>query len=439
MAGLALKAIAYGAEKIPDSFFEKIPGGFYKEKAKEERDRKDREFERDRERRNGDRSRQGRKSHRSHTPSPDRHSPSDWSDDEFETDPESETERERERDRRSRRKSDRPSRPRRFSSPPYNDTYSRPRAQTGTLNGSMTFPPPPTGQMYGQSPRSSISFVPPVAPIPQQAPPVANGVPYFPPPPRDEVREEPSPYAQPRPYNPADYVVEGAIKSPIENPNYHPVRPQQVRSQSLFSPKTIRTNIPDPSQPQVPYAPSPAYVPVAGAIPTPPFNPTAYPSPPNSGTYPPYSPIQNPYAPIPRAPGAYAPSPAFSPPHYSQPPSRHSSQRDHYDQHDRQDRGRTHSESRHRHHYNDNDVSSSDANQPRRGRSESRRGGIRAKLHNRFDGLDGGQKTALPAAIGAFAGGLVGSSVGPVGTVIGATLGGMGGTALERRHERFEK
>jgi hypothetical protein len=41
MSVLALKAIDYGAEQIPDKFFEKIPGGFFtpaeKKKIKKER------------------------------------------------------------------------------------------------------------------------------------------------------------------------------------------------------------------------------------------------------------------------------------------------------------------------------------------------------------------------------------------------------------------
>jgi hypothetical protein len=47
MSVLAFKAISYGAEQIPDKFFEKIPGGFFtpaeKKKIKEGRDRRSRE------------------------------------------------------------------------------------------------------------------------------------------------------------------------------------------------------------------------------------------------------------------------------------------------------------------------------------------------------------------------------------------------------------
>lgn len=47
MAGLALKAISYGAERIPDRFFESIPGGYFKsQEEKEEKKRRKREKER---------------------------------------------------------------------------------------------------------------------------------------------------------------------------------------------------------------------------------------------------------------------------------------------------------------------------------------------------------------------------------------------------------
>ena len=47
MSVLAFKAIGYGAEQIPDKFFEKIPGGFFtpaeKKQRKDARDKKEKD------------------------------------------------------------------------------------------------------------------------------------------------------------------------------------------------------------------------------------------------------------------------------------------------------------------------------------------------------------------------------------------------------------
>lgn len=44
MEKLILRSIMYGADKIPDKWFEKVPGGFYKEKEqRDERDRKEKQ------------------------------------------------------------------------------------------------------------------------------------------------------------------------------------------------------------------------------------------------------------------------------------------------------------------------------------------------------------------------------------------------------------
>ena len=57
MSVLALKAISYGAEQIPDRFFEKIPGGFFKPEGDKKNGKKNRSPSKERNRRSKDRSR----------------------------------------------------------------------------------------------------------------------------------------------------------------------------------------------------------------------------------------------------------------------------------------------------------------------------------------------------------------------------------------------
>ena len=70
----------------------------------------------------------------------------------------------------------------------------------------------------------------------------------------------------------------------------------------------------------------------------------------------------------------------------------------------------------------------------RRSRSRSR-SGIRGQLDKRFDKSEQG---LTAGALGALAGGLVGHEVGkgPLATVAGVFLGGLGANAIEARHER---
>ncbi|KAK4945082.1 hypothetical protein LTR66_014434 [Elasticomyces elasticus] len=75
MASLGLKAIAYGADKIPDSWFEKVPGSYYK--AKEEKRRKDEKARRDRKGRRNSESRSRRTPSRSPSADPHRRGESD--------------------------------------------------------------------------------------------------------------------------------------------------------------------------------------------------------------------------------------------------------------------------------------------------------------------------------------------------------------------------
>ncbi|KAF2839845.1 hypothetical protein M501DRAFT_738920 [Patellaria atrata CBS 101060] len=61
MAALVLKAFSLGVEKLPDKAFEALPGGYFKAKEKDRRDKEQRDYER---KRDGKRDRRGDKSNR---------------------------------------------------------------------------------------------------------------------------------------------------------------------------------------------------------------------------------------------------------------------------------------------------------------------------------------------------------------------------------------
>jgi len=154
MAALALKAISYGAEQIPDKFFEKIPGGYFTPAEQREIEKK---------RRNKGRSDKGR--HRSEEPSKRRSSrrerspPTEYSD--YYTE-DSEYEREKEQRKRERRRAKsaakassrslsrgRHSRHDSDLDEQYSDT--RDMAQSG--QGQPYFPPPPTSEYRPYNPQ----------------------------------------------------------------------------------------------------------------------------------------------------------------------------------------------------------------------------------------------------------------------------------------------
>ncbi|KAF2083207.1 hypothetical protein K490DRAFT_70043 [Saccharata proteae CBS 121410] len=301
MASLALKAIAYGADKIPDKFFESIPGGYYKPKEEKERERRDRRKHRkDRDSKDKRRSHsEGRHRKRSPSPSDTEYDQSDYP----ETDEESDHDRRRSRRRGRDRDRDRA-----------HDKKDRTTA-LAEEEEFLELPPPKNARSkslgrdnrpyYPPHPKLDTSQPAPGAP-PVQVRPFENG--------------EHSPY---RPYNPAEYASgpmgvrpPPPVATSPQNGYYSPQN--QSPATTTFPVRTSRASsvdsrgqIPAPYiphanvyQPQQPsYSPS-AYATAAGSpystsshstVPTPAYVPQTS-SPYNPGYSAAYAPVPHGYA-----------------------------------------------------------------------------------------------------------------------------------------------
>jgi hypothetical protein len=157
MSVLAFKAIGYGAEQIPDKFFEKIPGGFFtpaeNQKIKDNRDKKDRE------RHKSEQRSSKRSSRRDRSPAHD----SEYSayDD---SDHDNDQERERRKKDRRRAKSAGRSTSRSLSrgrhdrrSSDLDGQYSDSRDMAHAEQGGPYFPPPPTSDYRPYNPQDYAS------------------------------------------------------------------------------------------------------------------------------------------------------------------------------------------------------------------------------------------------------------------------------------------
>jgi hypothetical protein len=473
MAALALKAIGYGAEKIPDSLFEKIPGGFFTP-AERKKIKKNRDDDRRRsEQRHSDRGR--RRSHRDRTP------PTDYSDHSGYDD----TDYEREyRKKQSRRRAKSLGR-----------SYSRSRSlsrgrrqeRTGTdLDGEMDraergpeFPPPPTSEYRPYNPQN---YVPAAAatgtPVTNQNydqydhrgsssvrpdygyPPQVNSfsphfrsatvgaVPTLLTPASANSNSSPSPYANLFPpmsisSSPANH---SSLSLLLNSPTRYALSSYSSPFQRAFSPSyepplaallyRSATDVPQPkamntrasvSSSAARYTPAAAYAqaPVTTVVapPTaayPPYNPADYASPSTTvGAQTGYHPTPPPFY---RQESRSQPSlPQYPNPNdhlaYLEPPNRHSStSSSHRRRHGDGKHHRTRSAGHH-------------------GRSSSR---VTDRLRDRFENLDMQEKNLAASVGGALAGGLAGNAIGKgtLSTIVGAAIGGLGGREFEKRHEK---
>lgn len=383
MASLALKAIAYGAERIPDRVFEAIPGGYFTPQEKKDI-KKQRKKRADKHRD----SSSGRRSHRPHTP-PDKfsdYSPSEDSD-------------------------------------AYDDRGQRRRSRRHSLSGSLSRSGDKRQSKQEQKEREW-----------EEIERVERGEPEtsYPPLPTSES------YAPPRPYNPADYAPAGAAAGAAVANEYYDRQAPPAGHEYQY--------------PAQPYAPSPTVRPTtANSATAARYTPAGY-SPPNSATYTPVNTGYAPYNPADYASpsqtgGPYAaprstyvsPPPFYRQPSHSQPslnqyayppnnqlayqgsPSRYDSTR-----------------SSHRHkHYGDGHSLRHRTRSVGGGRSRSR---MSDQVRDRLDrlNLDETDKKLAAGAVGALAGGLAGNQVGhgTLSTLVGAAIGGLGGSALEKKHEK---
>ncbi|KAE8848219.1 hypothetical protein PTNB85_02062 [Pyrenophora teres f. teres] len=362
MAALAFKAISYGAEQIPDKFFEKIPGGFFtpaeqKEIDKHRKNNKNKGNSR-KERRQSEEPSARRSSRRERSP------PTEYSD--YYTD-DSEYEREREQKKRERRRA-----------------KSAAKASSRSLS-------------RGRHSQHDSDLDGQYSDTRDMAQP-GHGQPYFPPPPASEYR----------PYNPQEYAP-----SPVQDhrssatPAYgyppKPAAPQPYGgTQDYGQHETSRAAA--RYTPDAGYAPSPVAdapippPPVGSNSPMNPYHHTDFPA--NGAGYQPSPPpfnrqrsnSQPPFAPMPNP--AYPTYPAAS--REQVVPYAESSPRRDSTRHRRDNRHRARSVDSHSHN-------------TRSGKDHRRDDDSRmAKMRGRFDGMDLREKS-LAASLGGAAAGALGA------------------------------
>lgn len=468
MSVLAFKAIDYGAEQIPDKFFEKIPGGFFtpaeKKHRKDVRDKKDRD-KKDRER------------HQSEQRS-SRRDRSDYSDYSAYDDTDYEHERDRRKQERRRRaksagraSSRSPSRGRRArDSSDLDGQYSDTRDMAHAEQGGPYFPPPPSseyrpynpqdyaggspqgdyrasspGQPYGYPPQVN-NFSPPHSatfptmatrstPLPAPAmscPPVSTRrpssalpFPFWPHPASFPFLHRGTPVSAS--FSPSTEPPLAALFSrPLTNtPQPAAVPPHSSASAARYTPgpgyapsPAVNANIPaQPAAPNSPYAPyNPSdYTSNAGGYQAP---GNAYPSPP------PFSRQRSNSQP------ANPPYPTYVPPSAEQRMTAYDSSRPS----SRRDSTKPRREHRHRARSADTRSSHKDYDPDHR-RDSSRM----TKMRERFDEGFLREPSGLAAAVGgALAGGFAGNRLGKskLTTLAGAAAGALGGRAIADKRSK---
>lgn len=471
MSVLALKAIDYGAEQIPDKFFEKIPGGFFTPAEKKKR-KDDRADKKDRERRKSEQTSSRRNSRRDRSPRDDYSDYSAYDD----------TDYEHERDRRKKDRSQRaksagkgssrsPSRGRHNRHDGDVDRqYSDTRNMAQAEQGGPYFPPPPTsgytpynpqdyapgqeqgdyrqsspGQPYGYPPQVNNFFRPQSATFPARSSFASPGPthPMTCPPmmmSRSPSNRPPSLSSPPAMF---DFLRHGTPISASFSPSTEPPLAALFSRPLTNTPKPAAAP-PHSSASAARYTPGPGYAPSAPVntnIPAPPIAP--------SSPYAPYNPSE--YAS--NAGGYQAPGNAYpSPPPFSRqrsnsqpasppyptyiPPS--ADQRmaayDSTNQPSRRSSTKPRREHRHR-------ARSADTHSSRRDRdSDHRRDSSRmTKMRERFDEGFLREPSGLAAAVGgALAGGLAGRQLGKsrLTTIAGAAAGAFGGRAIADKRSK---
>jgi hypothetical protein len=454
MSVLALKGLAYGAEKIPDRLFEKIPGGFFTPAEKKKIDKKRRDS---RERRNKSEQR-GSERHRRRAER-DRTPPSDYSDHSAYDDSDYERElRRKERRRRARslgrsdsRSLSRGRHPNRGRDQDLEDEMDR----AERAERAPRFDPPPREEYRPYDPRDYASQPPATGPsvaadgyhdpydrrastaVPDYGyPPQVNTpfrsrsatVPLRRPPPspspllrrRCTTCRTPSNLSMPPIFMPSTPNLEtlrsstplGAAFSPSYEPplaallSRHSTNPNQPPSATAarytpagYAPSPVKAPVPPPTQGYAPYNPADYAPPSEGPRAAPPaFYRQRSNSQPSIPQYPPANTQLAPYVePLPIRQGSSASS--------------------------------------HRHRHGDGKHHRArSAGHHRRSRDES----VADKVRDRFENLDIHDKNLAASVGGALAGGFAGQKMGhgTLSTLIGAGIGAFGGSEMEKRLDK---
>lgn len=466
MAALAFKALSYGAEQIPDKFFEKIPGGFFtpQEQKEIERERKQRKKD-GRTRHRSEDQYSKRSSRRAPSPATQYSAASDDSD----------YERERERRKRERRRAK--STGRTSSRSP---SRGRHRRHSSDLDGQHSdsretmaqheprqpyFPPPPTseykpynpqeynpgpapGHQHRSSAAPSYGYAPQVnrlssfrratlAAMPEHSTPVNSSPPLL----TSWTMSTPS---SPSLFPPRllDTISRASPVPASFTPSYEPPLAALLRRPLTNTPKAAPSppsavNV-DYGQYDAPrghsrYTPSPVYNAAAppsgadGSIPPPPvgsnspLNPYHYTDFPASGAG--YQPSPPPFS---RRRSNSQPSGPYST--YAAPPAREEMMQyapppvDAYRGHRQRHQNRARSADSHSH-------------RSRSGKDHGRDDSRMAKVRGRFDSMDLREKGLAASVGGALAGGFAGRSLGKsrLTTLAGAAAGAWGARQLATR------
>lgn len=452
MSVLALKALSYGAEKLPDRMFEAIPGGFFtpeeKRHAKSKTNRRPALDLRGQSEQRGDR--RSRRSQRERSP------PSGYSDVSG-YDSSSDYERDQRRQRRRRRAqslgrslSRSPSRSRGRDRQRGPDVYNEQRPMDRDRSESGRGYPPASAEYKPYNPQDYSGGYN----DPYQHRPSAAQDPGYPPQVNTAFRSRSATVPTGRPSaTPLQMLRSKLMGNPPSNWSSTPPLPTSPTStmdalrsgtplHAVFSPSyepplaallyRSATNAYQPVS-----ATAARYTPAAGYAPSPVNTGATAPPPPSTG-YAPYNPAE--YAapsPLYHAPGNTYPSP---PPFYRQ-SSRSQPSLAEYPYPDGQravaaydtppDRQSTSSRRRRR----DDDRRHRARSAGHRDRSRSR---VTDKFRDRFEGMDPNDKNLAASVGGALAGGLAGRAVGhgTLSTLIGAGIGAFSARGLEKRHDK---
>lgn len=462
MSVLALKAIDYGAEQIPDKFFEKIPGGFFtpaeKKQRKDARDKKDRERHQSEQRA----SRRDRGDYSDHSAYDD-------------TDYEQERARRKERRRRvksaGRPSSRSPSRGRRaHHSSDLDGQYSDTRNMAHAEQGGPYFPPPPASEYRPYNPQDYAAgptqgdYRAPSPTQPYGYPPQVNN--FFRPHsatfPTTATRATPLPTPSLTCPPMSMRRPSSGLPSPfIPHPATFPFLHRGTPVSASFTPSTEPplaalfsrplTNTPKPAAaPPHSSASAARYTPGPGYAPSPPVN-TSIPAQPAApaSPYAPYNPSDyNSNAGAYQAPGNTYPSPppfsrqrsnsqpsnppypaAYGAPSADQRMTAYDSSRPS----SRRDSTKPRREHRHR-------ARSADTRASRKDNDPDRRDSSRmTKMRDRFDEGFLREPSGLAAAVGgALAGGFAGNKLGrsKLTTIAGAAAGAFGGRAIADKRSK---
>ncbi|KAF2639299.1 hypothetical protein P280DRAFT_58482 [Massarina eburnea CBS 473.64] len=474
MSVLALKALGYGADRIPDKFWHNVPGGFFcPPDAKKSKNKKRNKSEQ----RNDDRGRNRSTRERS---SPSAYSDYSENDSDYESD-------QRRRNRRRRAKSLGRSRSRSSSRGRSEErsgdllNYQMERADRVERGPQFSLPPtseyrpydprdyaPPSASPagtsqahYGYPPQVNIAFRSRSATSPSEYPPsprpqllrsaVGNKTSPSPRSRRATVPSErpslihpqlhestmtsrtPSGHSLPIPPSPfLDTLRSGTPLNASFSPSYAPPLAAVLSRPILSRPASNPTQ---PSSTASRYTPGAGYTPSPAPMqaPMPPPNPTNTPYVP--GVYVPAVSVA-PASPNYRAHGIAYPSP---PPFYRQ-ESRSQPSVAQYPYPDSQmasydapDRHGSSASSRHRRYGDEKRHRARSAGHHRRSRSR-----VTDKVRDRFESLDVHDKGLAASMGGALAGGLVGRNLGrgTLSTLIGAGIGAFGAKEIEKRHDK---